>query len=140
MFWRRRFYKSPITSVPAGQKKCLIRHKGGINIRQLSMRYNGHDTTGSALCRVNIIIDGEEIVHYTLRELARNFCTFLASAHLTAPFVLRRLDDSAKVYDFLWLDLGTVRENFEFWFENVDTANSADVYTGVIYDVYEEGK
>jgi len=140
MFWRRRFYKSPISSVPAGEKKCLIRHKGQINVRQLAIRYDGDDTTGSNLCVITIIIDGEEIINYTIRDLARCFCNWLPGAHLKAPFVIRDYSDTAKRYSLMFFDLGTVKENIEVWFENVDTSKGAGVFSGMIYDVYEEGK
>ena len=140
MFWRRRFYKSPISSVPAGEKRCLIRHKGQINVRQLAIRYDGDDTTGSNLCVITIIIDGEEIVNDTIKNLARHFCNWVVGTHLNAPFVVRDYSDSAKRYGLMFLDLGTVKENIEVWFENVDTSKSATVFSGMIYDVYEEKK
>jgi len=118
----------------------LIRHKGKINVRQLTIRYNGNDTTGSNLCVITIIIDGEEIINDTIKNLARFFAGWTTSNELTAPFVLRKYSDTEKDYIFMFLDLGTVKENIEIWFENVDVTNAATTYGGMVYDVYEEGK
>ncbi|RLF84692.1 hypothetical protein DRN34_05320 [Thermococci archaeon] len=138
MFWRRRFYKSPINSIPAGGKKCLIRHKGKINVRQLTVRYDGDDTTGSPYSKIVIRIDGEQIINDTIREIYKDLCGWLAGQHLNAPIVMRQYNSTNKVFCLMFLDLGTVKENIEVWLENADTSNSANVAAGMVYDVYEE--
>jgi len=138
MFWRRRFYKSPINSIPAGGKKCLIRHKGKINIKQLTIRYDGDNSTGSPYSKIAIRIDGEEIINDTMREIYKHFCGWRTGQFLNAPIVVRQYDDTYKIFSLMFLDLGTVKENIEVWLENADTSNSASVGAGMVYDVYEE--
>ena len=140
MFWRRRFYKSPFKKVDAGKKECLIRHKGQINVRQLTIRYNANDTTGSLYCVLTIMIDGEQIINESFEDLYQYFCNGYASKDLAAPFVFRVYNSSAKDFAIMFLDLGTVKENIEVWFENVDTENYVFMRAAMIYDVYEEGK
>jgi len=140
MFWRRRFYKSPISTVPAGEKRCLIRHKGKINVRQFNLFYDGDNDTGTPNCILTITIDGEQILNTPLVDINFYYGGGTASYNLAAPVTIVEMNWTEKRYKYRFLDLGTVKENIEIWFENVDTSNSAKVYSAIIYDVYEEGK
>ncbi len=140
MFWRRRFYKSSIGAIPAGSKKCLIRHKGKINVRQLTIQYDGDDTTGSPYCKITIRIDGEEVINDTFFGIYKHYCGWSSSPHLNVPLVMRAYNFANKTFCVMFLDLGTVKENIEVWLENVDTSNEASIGAGMVYDVYEEEK
>ena len=138
MFWRRRFYKSPITSVPAGGKRCLIRHKGKINVRQLCVNYDANDTTGSNQCILTIIIDGEQILNDSFLNIHQHFSGYRVTIDSAVPVATLNFDNSAKFYTLRFLDLGTVKENIEVWLENVDTSNLIWTKAGMVYDIYEE--
>jgi len=140
MFWRRRFYKSPITSVAAGEKKRVLYHKGKICVRQLNLRYDANDTTGSYNNKWIIKIDGEELINMSFFDIWKFLGGSVSNTGANRPVSNLTRDDTNKNYVVAFLDLGTVEEGIEVWFENVDTANSCSLWVGMVYDVYEEEK
>jgi len=140
MFWRRRFYKSPIKSVPAGEKKRVLYHKGEIHIRQLNLRYDANDTTGSNGNIWTIKIDGEELINDSFINIYEYLAGYTPTAHSNRPVVCLTKNETYKSYCLVFHDLGTVKEGIEVWHENVDTSNGCTIRVGMVYDVYEEGK
>jgi len=140
MFWRRRFYRSPITNVQAGEEKRVLYHKGTILIKQLVLRYDGNDDTGTTNCVWTIKVDSEEILRESIRNIHVYFSGGRVRLDSDAPVVCVDYNDTYKVYTFIIRNLGLVKEGIEIWFKNEDTSNQCGVRIGIVYDVYEEGK
>ena len=140
MFWRRRFYKSPITSLAAGEKKRILYHKGKICIRQLNLRYDADNTTGSYNNKWTIKIDGEEIINMSFFDIWAFLGGRIASAAANRPVSIVSKNDTNKHYIVIFHDLGVVEDGIEIWHENADTSNVVYINVGMVYDVYEEKK
>ena len=137
MCLRRRFFKSPIETVAAGEKGRVLFHIGRICIKQLTLRYNANDTTGSNKNKWLIKVDGQEILNMSLKDIYVNLCGYAAAPNSDRPVIMFAYSESGNIYTVIFHDLGRVEESIEVWLENVDTSNLCYVSAGMVYDVLE---
>jgi len=134
---RRRFYKSPVTNVDAGKKERVLFCRGNFCVKQLTLQYDGHDTTSSNKNKWIIKIDGQEVFSFTPYDICYFFCGFMTTNDSDRPIITLKYDTDYNIYRFIFHDLGVVNEGIEIWLENIDTSNSCDVKVGMVYDVLE---
>ena len=138
MCLRRRFKVNSNTSVAPGAKELILDLEERCCIRQLSLIYDGNDTTGTFNCRLIIKIDEDTVLNETLYNIYTKFGAWTYCAHANRPYQALQHDDSSKVHKSVFLDLGRVERRFAVFFENKDTSNPATVHCGVIYDILED--
>ena len=135
MFWRRRFYRIPTTTIAAGVNKRVLYFPGKITIRQLHIEYDGDDSTGTDFSIIEIKIDGETLLKDTIRGIYRYLANYKITSDSDRPIVCVIYDTTNKRYGFSFHDLGFVKDGIEVWIENKDTSNEAEIRIGLVYDV-----
>jgi len=138
MCLRRRFRVNSNTSVAPGAKELILDLEERCCIRQLTLIYDGNDTTGTFNCRLIIKIDEDTVLNETLKNIYTKFGALTYCAHANRPYQTLQHDGSSKLHKSVFLDLGRVERRFAIFFENKDTSNPAYVHCGVIYDILED--
>ena len=134
---RRRFYKGPITSVAAGKKERVLFHKGEICIKQLNLRYDAHNTTGSSKNVWIIKIDGTEILNMPFEDIYQYLAAYMVTSQSNRPVICVKYSGDSKTYTVTFHDLGRVEESIEIWMKNVDSSNDCNVWVSMVYDILE---
>ena len=132
----RRYFKNTSNFIlPAGTEKKIIEIKDKGYIRLLTLFFNGNDSTGSFFSRVNLIIDGRSVFSDTIVNLYTTFGCSINLAGRTDFFTFVNFNTTYKLYTFSMHNLGPVKNNLQLLCYNADLTNSAEINSGLIYDV-----
>jgi len=130
---KRYFVRTTNTSVAAGATETIFSKSFKGILKQMFIRMNGDDTTGTNASVLKVKVDGETILNHSLSGLYTEFCYGESDAA-----IVRKISwsNTEKVYALLITFDTYVNNNILITFENKDTSNACLINSGLIYDKY----
>ena len=104
-------------------------------LKQIQLRFNGNDSTGSLASEFVIEIDGTEIIRRTFNSLETYFANETGTnRNPIGLFHLHESNSSTKVSDFTLIMDTEVTNNLTIKVDNADATNTTAIKLGFIYD------
>lgn len=132
--YRRYFEVGTNTSIAANTKETLFSKTEKMVFRELYIKYDGDDTTGTALSELKVTADGVVVLNISLANLYADF-GYAPGIFGKNSVICTTYSATSKAYGF-YLSFDTnIVSSLLIEFTNADATNAATMNSGILYDI-----